>query len=260
MNCTDVRNAIYVYLDGEFADPEEAEFQAHLEACPSCRALAGQERAFLRDLRGALVAPPAPEGLRERVDNALDVTPAPWLLAELRELEPRPSRWRWVVPMAAAAAAALVLVVAMSSAGGQDGAPVAQEAIAAHQNALPMEVRGSAERVRAFLQDNVPFAVKVPFEGVKGVNLVGARLTQYRGQSAVLFNFDAHGRRVSVLQVADSADGAEGASRAGSAPPVVQDRAGYRVVTYRDRGLTNSVVGDVGRDEIRRLVPAAYHP
>ncbi len=256
MNCTDVRNAIYVYLDGEFAAPEEAEFRAHLEACPSCRALAGQERSFLRDLRGALEVPQAPEGLRERVEQALDVTPAPWLLAEMRELEPQRGRWRWVVPMAVAAAAAAVLVFAMSSAG-QDRAPVVQEAIAAHQNALPMEVRGSAERVRSFLQDNVPFAVKIPFEGVEGVNLVGARLTQYRGKSAVLFNFDAHGRRVSVLQVADGADGAE---QSGSGAPVVQDRAGYRVITYRDRGLTNSVVGDVGRDEIRRLVPAAYHP
>lgn len=256
MNCTDVQNAIYVYLDGEFAAPEEAEFRAHLEACPSCRALAGQERSFLRDLRGALETPRAPEGLRERVDNALDVTPAPWLLAELRELGPRRSRWRWAAPMMAAAAAAAILVFAMSSAG-QDRAPVVQEAIAAHQNALPMEVRGSAERVRAFLQDNVPFAVKVPFEGVKGVDLVGARLTQYQGKSAVLFNFDAHGRRVSVLQVAEGDDGPD---RPAVTAPVVQDRAGFRVVTYRDRGLTNSVVGDVGRDEIRRLVPAAYHP
>jgi anti-sigma factor RsiW len=47
MNCHDIRNAIYVYLDGEFAAPEELAFRRHVDLCDPCRDLLRRESDFI---------------------------------------------------------------------------------------------------------------------------------------------------------------------------------------------------------------------
>lgn len=242
MNCHDIRNAIYVYLDGEFAPPEEAAFQQHVGGCVDCRELLNREGEFISAFKAQLSAPRAPDGLLAKIENDLEHAPAP---DALKRASSPPSARRYIAP-ALAAAAAVALVVSAVAIAGDQARPVVEEAISAHQNDLPMEVRGSAEQVRSFLQSNVPFAVQVPFDGVTGVELVGARLTRYNGQQAVLFNFDAAGERVSVLQVAaDASDSGD--------EPQVEARKGYGVVTFRHQGLTHSLVGNMAPAKLDRL-------
>lgn len=235
MKCEDIRNATYVYLDGEFAPPEEAAFERHLEGCLGCRTTLEAERSFLEAFRTELKPQPAPQSLRDAVARGLRQTPI-----ATKPAAPTDSRM-WLPLAAAACAAALVVLVVDSSQSATD--PVADEAIAAHQSALPMEAQGSREQIKRFLQAHVPFAVQVPFDGEPEIRLIGARLTRYNGRHAVLFNFDAKGERISVLQVASGdSDMANDA--------ISEHRQGYKVVTFRHRGLTNSVVGN--------LAPAAF--
>ena len=51
MNCDDVRSAIYVYLDGEFAGPETQRFERHVSKCTPCATLVQREREFLAAFR-----------------------------------------------------------------------------------------------------------------------------------------------------------------------------------------------------------------
>jgi len=241
MNCHDIRNAIYVYLDGEFAGPEELAFQRHVDGCADCRDLLQRESEFLVAFKAQLETPKAPAELRKRIEEKLHETPR----APRQERSSGSSSWRFALPLAAAAGLAAVLVMTIDTAGAE-ARPVVEEAIAAHQSDLPMEARGSNEQVREFLQAHVPFAVQIPFDDVQGIQLVGARLTRYNGRQAVLFNFDAGGERVSVLQVASPPD-ADGDDE------VHEDRQGYRVVTFRHKGLTNSVVGNVAPAKIDQM-------
>lgn len=257
MNCDDVQSAIYVYLDGEFAPPEEAAFRRHLDGCVRCRSLAGQEARFLDRLKETLDGPAVPGDLRARIEARLSEEPAPKRpdapRGRLLSL-PVPSRRAWLV-LAPAALAALVLLGLAARQGvpapGADSA--VQHVVAAHTTVMPMEVRGSEEQIRTFLQENVPFAVKVPFQGQDGVKLVGARLTQLSGQLAVLYSFDWRGRRLSVLQSADTVapTGRDARYRLGH-------HSGFGVVTYGQHGVSNAVVGDMPDGELRRLVPASY--
>ncbi len=257
MNCDDVQNAIYVYLDGEFASPEEDAFRRHLDGCPRCRSLAGQEARFLDRLKETLDGPSVPVELRARIEARLADEPAPKHTEAPRGRLvslPVPSRRAWLV-LAPAALAALVLLGIAT----RQGAPAPEEdhavrhAVAAHRTVMPMEVRGSEEQVRTFLQDNVPFAINVPFQGQEGVALVGARLTQVSGELAVLYSFDWRGRRLSVLQAADTVapQGRDPRYRLGH-------HSGFGVVTYGQHGVTNAVVGDMPDGDLRRLVPASY--
>ena len=249
MNCDDVRNALYVYLDGEFAAPEASAFEAHLDACDACKVIEEYERGFLRAFRSGLGSVEVPAGLAPRVRAVLARQGARGSAGN------RESGVRGLRLAAFAAAAALVVVTGSLVISGFGGAAInGEEAIAAHQRDLPMEVRGSTDQVRAFLQENVPFSVEIPYEGASGMELTGARLINWNGRSAVLFNYDMNGRRVSVIQTGATPEEQDLANR----PPIIEEIQGYRVVTYRTRGLTNSVVGDFRYSDMNRIVPASF--
>lgn len=87
-NCRDVESKLAEYVDAEQPGPERQAIEAHLQACPSCRARASGERAA-HDLvcarRGTLRGC-APAGLRGRcaaqrrpADGAGRLTRRPWV-------------------------------------------------------------------------------------------------------------------------------------------------------------------------------------
>lgn len=258
MNCEDIQKGIYVYLDGEFAEPERLDFEAHVKACPACRRKVERERVFISGVRAAVPRVAAPAGLEERIKAALAAAPAPDELPRRREARPRYGVWL---------AAAAVLVV---SGGvtvwrlGADSAPVAAndaperiaaEAVATHRSQLPMEVRGSQSQIRQFLEANVPFHVDLELADDPKAELVGARFTRVEGRDAVLLNYLVDGERLSVLQVA--ADGADAAGVAEVAPSFAT-QAGFDVATFKRRGVLSSVVGPGGTGNVQRLVRAAW--
>lgn len=255
MNCNDVRNGIYVYLDGEFAQPERGAFEGHISACAACRALVEAERHFLTVIRERKGAEAAPEGLRDRIEATLAITPIP----RTSKADPRrAAQWRtWLIAAPVALAAALLLVFSGSlrpSGADHDAEEaVVRAAVAAHRNDLPVEVRGSGDEIRKYLQDNARFAVQIPIQEGGQVQLVGARLTQMNDASAVVFNYRLGEHRFSVVQLPSVQP-----PGAGDDALRFDDQQGYRVVTYRQRGLTNSLVADMDDGELSRLVPAVY--
>ena len=73
-NCRRICDLLTQYADGTLGDEQRAEVQRHLDACPPCRVIAGQEcgarqllRACADRLRGA---EPLPPGLRSRCHAA----------------------------------------------------------------------------------------------------------------------------------------------------------------------------------------------
>jgi hypothetical protein len=124
--------ALSAFLDREIEGPGRAEIEAHLEACPGCRAL-------LEDLRrldaavGAEAAPPVPAGLARRIRARLGAAAVPGTgaadagaadggvadagaidAAVAAVLKPPRTRWSaWFGPLPLAAAASLMVVAAL---------------------------------------------------------------------------------------------------------------------------------------------------
>jgi anti-sigma factor (TIGR02949 family) len=68
-NCQRICDLLTQYADGTLSDTERAEVQRHLDACPPCRVIAGQEcgaRQLLRACASRLRAEPLPPQLRSR--------------------------------------------------------------------------------------------------------------------------------------------------------------------------------------------------
>tara|TARA_B100000674_G_C37775786_1_gene884770 strand:- start:491 stop:925 length:435 start_codon:yes stop_codon:yes gene_type:complete len=127
--------------------------------------------------------------------------------------------------------------------------PSLEAAVTVHERDLPMEVRGTRENVRSYLQRNVAFDVRVPGEGIEGMRLTGARLVNVGEEPAVLYTYDVNGRRVSIVQMR-SVPGAGDDSN----EPTVEDHNGVRGFTYRKNGLYNTVVGNVRQGDLKRLI------
>lgn len=265
MNCTEVQSSVYVYLDGEFAEPESESYRAHLDACPSCHAYVSQEASFLVGIRESLIAPKAPAALRHRIEATLAVTPvSKEMLAQTPSRERR--GWSTWAGLPAAAALALALVILLP--GTQADAEVDPEithAVTAHHRRMPSEIAGSHDRVREYLQRSVSFAVEAPLAETELVKLLGARLTQVRGEPAVVYQYRVGSQRISVLQASSRAIAKRNRVRRGARP--VQTRTtvrklhhheGYAVVTYETRGVTHAVVSAMPEAELMRLVPASH--
>ena len=253
MTCDEVRHAVFVYLDGEFATEEAEDFRRHLDACPSCRVFAQGEAAFLGDFRESLPEPEMPAGMESRLLAALSEAAEP---EQVTPLAPRRSLG-WVAPPLALAAGVMLALGAWSFVSSTEGADTAvRHAVAAHQTAMPLEVTGGEASVRRFVKANAPFAADVPLEPGHGLKLVGARLTQVDGRVAVIYQYDKGGQRVSVLQ-AVSETPPLGAVSGGSR---LDHRQGYGVLTFGSRGLNNAVVGKLPEGEMRGLVPVSYRP
>lgn len=248
MTCDDVRTAVYVYLDDEFSEGDSEVYAAHLESCESCRAFVERESRFLTDLRDKLAAPPMPEDVRARILDKMTEVGA----LQGPQAPSNDNTWSWVgVPLAIAAGVLLTLSWWPSPDTMGVERPTVRHAVAAHQSGLPMEIEGGEERVRTFVKANVPFAAKAPLSVASGLKLVGARLTQVEGKVAVLYRYDHHGRELSVLQ----APGLGEMQPNGTQSPVSIKREGFGVVTFSSSGVENAVVGNLGEDEMLRLVP-----
>ena len=75
MECREVIDRLWEYLDGELVAEEAAAVHRHLGECPTCHPRCRSDRAFLLVIVRALTAPcPIPDGLAEAVRARL---PAP---------------------------------------------------------------------------------------------------------------------------------------------------------------------------------------
>lgn len=67
IDCEEVLEQLYGYLDGELTRDREAEVRRHLAQCAPCLATSRFETAFLRFLEARTQAEHAPDRLKKRI-------------------------------------------------------------------------------------------------------------------------------------------------------------------------------------------------
>jgi anti-sigma factor RsiW len=181
--CQSIDTLAMAYLDDELVAEERRELELHLLDCGACKKHVDSERADLDLVRGALVAPPAPDLLKARISKALDL--------EDREAA-RVARRRfsqWILPASAtfaAAAAILMFVFVRPPEAGTSAGSVAQEAIRQQSRAMPMEVQGAS--TGPWLREHFR-PIEPPRFTEPGIELIGARLTSIASHEAALLKY-----------------------------------------------------------------------
>ncbi|MGE0453339.1 MAG: anti-sigma factor [Vicinamibacteria bacterium] len=252
MDCESARGLIAAEVDGELLGEERAALLAHLQACPACRGAHEQEQALAADLRAALVAPPAPEALRTRVEALSAPRRRPWLAAA-------------AAAVVVVGLASLVLLRSQERVDGASGQPsgrqafseFAQVAVDSHlrygSGRLPLEVRSrSAAEVSRWFEGRVPFHLTLPDYPVgpgerKFYELEGARLVSAGGDYAAYVAYRMEQRPISLLVA--SAERVRPGGRetivSGGLSFHLDAVSGLKVITWSDNGLTYALVSDL---------------
>ncbi|MCH9649100.1 MAG: zf-HC2 domain-containing protein [Deltaproteobacteria bacterium] len=71
MDCSRIKDAIYLFLDNEMGEEVASEFENHLASCPSCARRRDFTTRWLVQVRRRAVRLCAPDSLRQKVLRSL---------------------------------------------------------------------------------------------------------------------------------------------------------------------------------------------
>jgi mycothiol system anti-sigma-R factor len=252
LRCAGIQRFVDCYLDGEFAERDRGEFEAHLAECEICREKVRVQAEWKKQIKAAAPREQAPAALRNRIKRSI-----------AREAPAQPLSWRrWtvrVMPVAAASGVLLTLLVSKVQ-----WSPVAADVIAKHQKmaagTLPIEVTGGPDQLKQWYANKVDFPVR-PLQ-LPQAALRGGRLANIGDKQAAYLVYDINGDKVSVF-VFDPADLPMEAQR----KAVIKNREvyfdqerGYNVALFRDHGVGYAIASDLDSDQMMKLVSGAVSP
>jgi anti-sigma factor RsiW len=245
MSCGEIRDAMHRYLDGELPAHEVTGLESHLLDCETCREEHGRWQDVADAVRGAKEAYRPSLASESRVREMLE------------QAQRHDRSWQWT------RAAAIVIVLGGGLIGwltgwfGQDGESFRVYAAESHlrysRGRLKLDkVSGDPAVLSAWLEENLPFHVKVPAypEAAPGDNayeLVGARLLRHNDADVALLSYKMRNKPVSLLVA--SAEGREPAGgqiyRSGELEFHFYAMDGLRLIGWVDKGLSYIIVSDV---------------
>lgn len=250
LRCAGISRFVDTYLDGEFAETDRAEFEAHLGDCESCRGKVRVQAEWKQAIKEAAPREQAPAALRNRVARSI-----------ARESKPMLSWRAWAVRAMPAAAAVGLLATFMIS--KVQWSPVAADLVAKHQKTTPIEVSGGPDQVRKWYADKVDFPVRVPqLCRQAACSLRGARLSSVGDKPAAYLVYDINGDKVSVF-IFDATDLPIETRRRqviGNREVYFDQEHGYNVALFRDRGVGYAIASDLDQDQMMKLVSSAVSP
>ena len=250
-DCASVTHLVTPYVDGELASSDRAPLDAHLGACPVCRARVAAERAvrdLLQQRRADLCDLPAPAALRARCAALrADAGRAPLPLSPDRQVSW--SAWRGrLAPFAAAAA--LVLVVGgwfLYQATARSSRVMAAELAADHVKCLAMNAalgtHASADTVQAAMASGFGWPMHLPARPEsEGLELVGSRPCLYGEGRIAHIMYRHNGRPVSVFMLPHT-----------ERPGQILEVLGHQCAIWTGEDRTFVLVSRESRPEVERL-------
>ena len=262
--CTQIGEGLSAFLDGEVAEAERREIEAHLSACPHCRAYLqaeGSVRSLVRGRRERL-REPAPLDLRRRIVQAVQAeeTQRRWDALSRRRTAGR-----------LAMAAALVLCVLGGAFYFRSSEPprsIVAEVVDEHIRCLMKLTKkeevldfmtADTRAMNQWFQGRIDINVTAPpFQG-SDLRLAGGRLCYlldrqgaqmvYREGEHVICLFMLDRREIPLPQ------GHEVVVSSHSIHLTVYK--GFNVAVWEDRGLTHALVADVSQDNLKALAASA---
>lgn len=194
MNCEAVERYMDAVLDEEVDPSTRLAVDQHVASCAACR----ERMQFARWLKARLKQEGrvvAPSSLRERVAGELSQERGAPALVSIE------GNWRATLAVAAMALLVFGLGGALELKGRQAAATVAplfEDVVRAHTRSYPAEV-ARREQVPAYFSEKVGFAVQPVEFADPGVRFVGARHAEVGGRRAVTLQYEARGRRMTVV-------------------------------------------------------------
>jgi mycothiol system anti-sigma-R factor len=245
MRCTESRDRLNAYLDGELTPSEADTIREHVAGCADCASEYATLAATSRQLKEGLVRYTAPDVLKARILNALSEQRA----------SVAGSRTSWL-HWSRLAAAALVIAVA-SSAGtaavlhrGVASRSVADELLASHVRSLMpghlTDVASSEHHnVKPWFNGRIALSPAVPALDSAGFMLIGGRLDYVASRPVAVVVYSRRQHVINVYSWPESED-----ARSESA----LTSHGYHLVKWSNGDVESWAVSDLNSAELGQFV------
>jgi mycothiol system anti-sigma-R factor len=265
IECQDFAPFIDAYLDGEFAEREQIEFETHLEHCDACRAEVESRLELRETFRACLSSEEAPDELREHIMAGLDE-----ISCGADEPTPEPTAaapsWRSRAALALAplaACAALVFLVSNFTTiapATSEPPPVIEQTVEWHRGNFPIEVEDSDPReISGWFRGRVDFPVRLPHFSARDVSLQGARLAHVQDRRAAYVHYEVDGHKLSVMMF--HGDGLKVPSdkirSVDGRDFVLMNNHGYDVALVQDGGITYTMTSELPEDRFLSIVESS---
>jgi hypothetical protein len=243
MNCHELDNLLFPYLDGEFSAAERAELDVHLSNCSACSVRVEKERRTHDAVRGLLQqrSPDASQALKDRIRAGLDAEDA------------RLSRAHYLPRLALAAGVLVASAASYQQYRVHKVRQLADEAATRYARPFPLEIQSaSPEQLQEWFRGKLDHRVAVPH--FPNTAPAGARLVSVRGNDAAMirYNGDATNSqpRMGLFVFADT----RGEVDVPSLPEVaVTASHGFNVVSARDGDLVYILTTDTTLNDVEAL-------
>ncbi len=258
MQCDEARDRIGALIDGELADEQRRDIDAHVAACGGC----AQELADLKRLKRQVAAARAParpglaDGIRAAVarEAGRSVAAEPGVPVRIGALRDRMrGRLRPLMRLAA-----IILVSCLVSAaatwfalrGADQRATLERDVLSAHVRSLlqdnPVQIASSdTHTVKPWFSGRIEFAPVVTELAAQGYPLAGGRLDYIAGRRVAALVYRRRLHRVTVFMW-PSAGGEE-------TRPSSLTANGYNLLTWSKGGMTYWAVSDLNERELQDL-------
>lgn len=244
MNCHELDNLLFPYLDGEFSASERAELDVHLSSCATCAARVEKERRAHDTVRGLMQeqSPAATQALRERIKGGLDAEDA------------RATRAHYLPRIALAAGVLVATAASWQNYKSYRARVFMEDAAGRYARNFPLEIeRATPEQMQIWFNDKLEHRVAVP--QFRNATTVGGRVLNVREKQAAVIRYvsgspasgvphmdlfvvgDAHGE-IDVPALPDMAISASN---------------GFNVVSARDGDLVYTLVTDTSLNDVEEL-------
>ena len=230
------------YLDGELADADSRELEAHLAQCPQCERFRDEQLELRAAIAARMPVFQAPDALRKRVLMA----------AESAAVRPQAARRltvrRWAAPLALAASLTVVAVGTWRLAGeGAARETLTSEVLGSHVRSLMpghlTDVLSTDQHtVKPWFNGKLDYSPPVYDFAGRGYPLLGGRLDYIGGRSVTVL---VYGRRQHLINVF-----LWPTTRGPSVGPSVSTSQGYHLLHQIAGDYTYWVVSDLGLPEL----------
>ena len=205
MNCRELREYLFGFLDSELDAALSIEVQRHLEQCPECAREAEIERAIRRQLSNAIHGSEAGAGAGEEAELEAVLSKITSYRSEVFSLTKRTRRW---VPLLAAAAVIAIAVIGgitwnsgrTHHASNQFVDLLISDFEHFEEKGRPLQIASSdPTAVSAWLADQTALLVALPELNDTEGKLLGARKCKIDGKPAAFAVYNLAGTSASLV-------------------------------------------------------------
>lgn len=264
MNCSEIRDYLFAFLDSELDAPLSIELQRHLDRCPECAREAEIERSVGRRLGAALgvdrVEVVGLDGSVRRMMRAVDQDAPVGVVG-------RRFGWRYAtaaaILLAVGAASWNLMVPRSSSVVAERFADlVVRDLEHFLEEGKPLQFASAdPAKVASWLLTATSLSVVLPRTGSCSYELLGGRKCKIAGRPAAFAMYDANGTPVSLVAVAETEAMLEGMTevRRADGQHWVERCKGHTVVACRRGSLVYAAASTLPEEDLLCLMTETIH-